>query len=137
MQGGLQSARGPTDESPPQGGCATILCQPLDVLKTRLMNSKGEYQVKTGFHAPGLGGVPASYGLGASSFSALWSFFSQRRVCFPREPRDKAVVPCSFPVAQLWVALAWGWGCTFPRPWPWFLQRKLFTQSVESIRPVS
>ncbi|XP_012695180.1 mitochondrial dicarboxylate carrier [Clupea harengus] len=25
------------------GGCATILCQPLDVLKTRLMNSKGEY----------------------------------------------------------------------------------------------
>ncbi|XP_059005983.1 mitochondrial dicarboxylate carrier isoform X2 [Mustela lutreola] len=27
-----------------QGGCATILCQPLDVLKTRLMNSKGEYQ---------------------------------------------------------------------------------------------
>lgn len=31
-----------------QGGCATFLCQPLDVLKTRLMNSKGEYQVKTG-----------------------------------------------------------------------------------------
>lgn len=30
---------------PPQGGCATVLCQPLDVLKTRLMNSKGEYQV--------------------------------------------------------------------------------------------
>ncbi|XP_004374143.1 mitochondrial dicarboxylate carrier isoform X1 [Trichechus manatus latirostris] len=29
---------------PPQGGCATFLCQPLDVLKTRLMNSKGEYQ---------------------------------------------------------------------------------------------
>ncbi|KAM9000966.1 mitochondrial dicarboxylate carrier [Sarcophilus harrisii] len=26
------------------GGCATFLCQPLDVLKTRLMNSKGEYQ---------------------------------------------------------------------------------------------
>lgn len=26
------------------GGCATVLCQPLDVLKTRLMNSKGEYQ---------------------------------------------------------------------------------------------
>ncbi|KAL2101623.1 hypothetical protein ACEWY4_003384 [Coilia grayii] len=26
------------------GGCATILCQPLDVLKTRLMNSKGEYK---------------------------------------------------------------------------------------------
>ncbi|XP_071778987.1 mitochondrial dicarboxylate carrier [Centroberyx gerrardi] len=25
------------------GGCATILCQPLDVVKTRLMNSKGEY----------------------------------------------------------------------------------------------
>ncbi|KAF7659951.1 hypothetical protein LDENG_00290690, partial [Lucifuga dentata] len=25
------------------GGCATILCQPLDVIKTRLMNSKGEY----------------------------------------------------------------------------------------------
>ncbi|KAJ8283511.1 hypothetical protein COCON_G00023610 [Conger conger] len=25
------------------GGCATILCQPLDVMKTRLMNSKGEY----------------------------------------------------------------------------------------------
>uniref|UniRef100_A0A8C5HQE9 Mitochondrial dicarboxylate carrier n=1 Tax=Gouania willdenowi TaxID=441366 RepID=A0A8C5HQE9_GOUWI len=25
------------------GGCATFLCQPLDVLKTRLMNSKGEY----------------------------------------------------------------------------------------------
>lgn len=33
------------DEPPPQGGCATFLCQPLDVLKTRLMNSKGEYQV--------------------------------------------------------------------------------------------
>ncbi|XP_017734750.1 PREDICTED: mitochondrial dicarboxylate carrier-like [Rhinopithecus bieti] len=32
------------DEPPPQGGCATFLCQPLDVLKTRLMNSKGEYQ---------------------------------------------------------------------------------------------
>ncbi|XP_060882935.1 mitochondrial dicarboxylate carrier isoform X2 [Labrus mixtus] len=26
-----------------QGGCATILCQPLDVVKTRLMNSKQEY----------------------------------------------------------------------------------------------
>ncbi|NXF84109.1 DIC protein, partial [Sclerurus mexicanus] len=26
------------------GGCATFLCQPLDVLKTRLMNSHGEYQ---------------------------------------------------------------------------------------------
>uniref|UniRef100_A0A5F4WDP3 Mitochondrial dicarboxylate carrier n=1 Tax=Callithrix jacchus TaxID=9483 RepID=A0A5F4WDP3_CALJA len=26
------------------GGCATFLCQPLDVLKTRLMNAKGEYQ---------------------------------------------------------------------------------------------
>ncbi|CAF91838.1 unnamed protein product, partial [Tetraodon nigroviridis] len=26
-----------------QGGCATFLCQPLDVLKTRLMTSKGEY----------------------------------------------------------------------------------------------
>ncbi|XP_076003865.1 mitochondrial dicarboxylate carrier [Genypterus blacodes] len=25
------------------GGCATILCQPLDVLKTRLMSSQGEY----------------------------------------------------------------------------------------------
>uniref|UniRef100_A0A2K5Q476 Mitochondrial dicarboxylate carrier n=1 Tax=Cebus imitator TaxID=2715852 RepID=A0A2K5Q476_CEBIM len=32
------------DEPPPQGGCATFLCQPLDVLKTRLMNAKGEYQ---------------------------------------------------------------------------------------------
>ncbi|XP_040845380.1 mitochondrial dicarboxylate carrier isoform X1 [Ochotona curzoniae] len=28
----------------PQGGCATFLCQPLDVLKTRLMNAKGEYK---------------------------------------------------------------------------------------------
>ncbi|XP_039418375.1 mitochondrial dicarboxylate carrier isoform X1 [Corvus cornix cornix] len=27
------------------GGCATFLCQPLDVLKTRLMNSHGEYRV--------------------------------------------------------------------------------------------
>ncbi|XP_062886653.1 mitochondrial dicarboxylate carrier [Mobula hypostoma] len=26
------------------GGCATFLCQPLDVLKTRLMNAKGEYR---------------------------------------------------------------------------------------------
>ncbi|XP_072530676.1 mitochondrial dicarboxylate carrier [Salminus brasiliensis] len=26
------------------GGCATILCQPMDVVKTRLMNSKGEYR---------------------------------------------------------------------------------------------
>uniref|UniRef100_A0A671YZ13 Solute carrier family 25 member 10 n=1 Tax=Sparus aurata TaxID=8175 RepID=A0A671YZ13_SPAAU len=26
------------------GGCATILCQPLDVVKTRLMNSKLEYR---------------------------------------------------------------------------------------------
>lgn len=34
------------DKPPPQGGCATFLCQPLDVLKTRLMNSKGEYQVR-------------------------------------------------------------------------------------------
>uniref|UniRef100_A0A8C5AP08 Solute carrier family 25 member 10b n=1 Tax=Gadus morhua TaxID=8049 RepID=A0A8C5AP08_GADMO len=25
------------------GGCATFLCQPLDVMKTRLMSSKGEY----------------------------------------------------------------------------------------------
>lgn len=25
------------------GGCATFLCQPLDVMKTRLMNAKGEY----------------------------------------------------------------------------------------------
>lgn len=33
------------DKPSPQGGCATFLCQPLDVLKTRLMNSKGEYQV--------------------------------------------------------------------------------------------
>uniref|UniRef100_A0A8C4DU72 Mitochondrial dicarboxylate carrier n=1 Tax=Dicentrarchus labrax TaxID=13489 RepID=A0A8C4DU72_DICLA len=28
------------------GGCATVLCQPLDVVKTRLMNSKLEYGVK-------------------------------------------------------------------------------------------
>uniref|UniRef100_A0AAY4BP80 Mitochondrial dicarboxylate carrier n=1 Tax=Denticeps clupeoides TaxID=299321 RepID=A0AAY4BP80_9TELE len=28
------------------GGCATVLCQPLDVMKTRLMNSKGEYRVR-------------------------------------------------------------------------------------------
>lgn len=28
-----------------QGICATFLCQPLDVVKTRLMNSHGEYQV--------------------------------------------------------------------------------------------
>uniref|UniRef100_A0A671N704 Solute carrier family 25 member 10 n=1 Tax=Sinocyclocheilus anshuiensis TaxID=1608454 RepID=A0A671N704_9TELE len=27
-----------------KGGCATFLCQPLDVIKTRLMNSKGEYR---------------------------------------------------------------------------------------------
>uniref|UniRef100_A0A8C0G8Q5 Solute carrier family 25 member 10 n=1 Tax=Chelonoidis abingdonii TaxID=106734 RepID=A0A8C0G8Q5_CHEAB len=26
------------------GGCATFLCQPMDVLKTRLMNSQGEYR---------------------------------------------------------------------------------------------
>ncbi|XP_010135311.1 PREDICTED: mitochondrial dicarboxylate carrier-like, partial [Buceros rhinoceros silvestris] len=26
------------------GLCATFLCQPLDVLKTRLMNSQGEYR---------------------------------------------------------------------------------------------
>ncbi|XP_067914540.1 mitochondrial dicarboxylate carrier [Heterodontus francisci] len=26
------------------GACATLLCQPLDVIKTRLMNSKGEYR---------------------------------------------------------------------------------------------
>ncbi|XP_076866199.1 mitochondrial dicarboxylate carrier isoform X2 [Brachyhypopomus gauderio] len=26
------------------GGCATVLCQPLDVVKTRLMNSRGEYR---------------------------------------------------------------------------------------------
>lgn len=32
-----------------QGGCATFLCQPLDVLKTRLMNSKGEYTVSGSF----------------------------------------------------------------------------------------
>lgn len=31
-----------------QGGCATVLCQPLDVMKTRLMNSKGEYGVSMG-----------------------------------------------------------------------------------------
>uniref|UniRef100_A0A452RQ01 Mitochondrial dicarboxylate carrier n=1 Tax=Ursus americanus TaxID=9643 RepID=A0A452RQ01_URSAM len=38
------------------GGCATILCQPLDVLKTRLMNSKGEYQVSGGWDGrPGRG----------------------------------------------------------------------------------
>uniref|UniRef100_F6SG97 Uncharacterized protein n=1 Tax=Ornithorhynchus anatinus TaxID=9258 RepID=F6SG97_ORNAN len=30
----------------PQGGCATFLCQPLDVLKTRLMSSQGEYKVR-------------------------------------------------------------------------------------------
>uniref|UniRef100_A0A8C3PGY1 Mitochondrial dicarboxylate carrier n=1 Tax=Calidris pygmaea TaxID=425635 RepID=A0A8C3PGY1_9CHAR len=29
------------------GGCATFLCQPLDVLKTRLMNSQGEYRVRS------------------------------------------------------------------------------------------
>ncbi|NXI04857.1 DIC protein, partial [Pachycephala philippinensis] len=29
------------------GGCATFLCQPLDVLKTRLMNSHGEYRSVT------------------------------------------------------------------------------------------
>lgn len=43
---------------PPQGGCATFLCQPLDVLKTRLMNSRGEYQVSGGLaEGPG-GGLP-------------------------------------------------------------------------------
>ena len=38
----------PTSPHPTQGGCATVLCQPLDVLKTRLMNSKGEYKVNGG-----------------------------------------------------------------------------------------
>uniref|UniRef100_A0AAR2ILI9 Mitochondrial dicarboxylate carrier n=1 Tax=Pygocentrus nattereri TaxID=42514 RepID=A0AAR2ILI9_PYGNA len=28
------------------GGCATVLCQPMDVVKTRLMSSKGEYGVR-------------------------------------------------------------------------------------------
>uniref|UniRef100_A0A8L0DUF1 Solute carrier family 25 member 10b n=1 Tax=Oncorhynchus mykiss TaxID=8022 RepID=A0A8L0DUF1_ONCMY len=32
------------------GGCATFLCQPLDVMKTRLMNSKGEYSVSYSIH---------------------------------------------------------------------------------------
>uniref|UniRef100_A0A8I6GFJ0 Solute carrier family 25 member 10 n=1 Tax=Rattus norvegicus TaxID=10116 RepID=A0A8I6GFJ0_RAT len=41
------------------GGCATFLCQPLDVLKTRLMNSKGEYQVRPGCMLQGWGLVPA------------------------------------------------------------------------------
>lgn len=65
----------------PQGGCATFLCQPLDVLKTRLMNSKGEYQVRTELQAPGLVCdlilEPCVLPTGA------WG------------PRDKAVVPCS------------------------------------------
>uniref|UniRef100_A0A8C3CW58 Mitochondrial dicarboxylate carrier n=1 Tax=Cairina moschata TaxID=8855 RepID=A0A8C3CW58_CAIMO len=34
----------PPPPASPQGGCATFLCQPLDVLKTRLMNSQGEYR---------------------------------------------------------------------------------------------
>uniref|UniRef100_A0AAQ4RGC2 Solute carrier family 25 member 10b n=1 Tax=Gasterosteus aculeatus aculeatus TaxID=481459 RepID=A0AAQ4RGC2_GASAC len=37
------------------GGCATFLCQPLDVLKTRLMSSKGEY---TGLVPAGIRLIP-------------------------------------------------------------------------------
>lgn len=103
---GLGVPEGPlVTSSLPQGGCATFLCQPLDVLKTRLMNSKGEYQVKT-VQAPGLAGAPAIYRHslepGPSQLQPSWG------------PRDKAVVPCSLLDAQLWVALASGWGCTFP-----------------------
>ncbi|KAK2498076.1 hypothetical protein MC885_011456 [Smutsia gigantea] len=42
------------------GGCATFLCQPLDVLKTRLMNSKGEYQL---WSWPRPGAPPGPLGL--------------------------------------------------------------------------
>lgn len=60
---------------PPQGGCATFLCQPLDVLKTRLMNSKGEYQVRLGCMLQGWAGfLPSIAVLGASSLSALYSY---------------------------------------------------------------
>ncbi|EOB07166.1 Mitochondrial dicarboxylate carrier, partial [Anas platyrhynchos] len=38
------SGAGDPPPTSPQGGCATFLCQPLDVLKTRLMNSQGEYR---------------------------------------------------------------------------------------------
>lgn len=55
FQGGMWAGTQPEGPwvtgSPPQGGCATFLCQPLDVLKTRLMNSKGEYQVRAGLQA--------------------------------------------------------------------------------------
>jgi len=44
--GGLiASVMSPCDLVALQGGCATFLCQPLDVMKTRLMSSKGEYTV--------------------------------------------------------------------------------------------
>lgn len=41
----LPAGAGDPPPASPQGGCATFLCQPLDVLKTRLMNSQGEYRV--------------------------------------------------------------------------------------------
>lgn len=76
-----ESAQGTSDKLSPQGGCATFLCQPLDVLKTRLMNSKGEYQVKTGFHAPGLGGFPPSIAWGPP----------HSQPCGLSSPRDRCV----------------------------------------------
>lgn len=111
----------------PQGGCATFLCQPLDVLKTRLMNSKGEYQVKSRLQAPGLAGVSAPYGRTLGPGPPHLPPCDLGDVCLlPTGAwglRDKAVDPCLLPVAQLWVALASGWSCTFPRPWPQFCFR--------------
>uniref|UniRef100_A0AAQ5YS95 Solute carrier family 25 member 10 n=1 Tax=Amphiprion ocellaris TaxID=80972 RepID=A0AAQ5YS95_AMPOC len=52
------------------GGCATILCQPLDVVKTRLMNSKVEY--RSVFHClteTAKLGPKAFYKLSASSLT--------------------------------------------------------------------
>lgn len=96
----LVSARRPTDRLPPQGGCATFLCQPLDVLKTRLMNSKGEYQVKTGLWAPGLGGLsavcrhvwepprsqPCVFSYPGDGYASHWGMGAQRQ----------GLCPCSF-----------------------------------------
>ena len=53
-----------------QGGCATFLCQPLDVLKTRLMNAKGEYRV-SGLPALLLAGEPVSLGRGTDEAVSL------------------------------------------------------------------
>lgn len=127
---GLGVPEGPlVTSSLPQGGCATFLCQPLDVLKTRLMNSKGEYQVKTGTGSrAGRSSCLLPPFSGARTLSAAALMGAQGQGCCPLFPSRCSALGSTCIRVGLYFPRGLGFSFRFLHQ----LTGKLFTRSVES-----